>query len=1437
VANRRTRSLSWLIVGFVVAGLTAGACGGGGSGGKDGGSGGRDGGSGGRGGAPDGGATGGRGGGTGGAAAAGGGMVTDRMLIINPAVVTLREGDMQTFMITLSRPPTSQITLDVATSDKTVASLPQAQVTFETGEVGPMPVVVLAPHDPDLGNDTATVTLTGDGVRAGTVRVQVTDDDMQQIVVTPGIKTSVTEGTSSPIGVRLAYKPTNPLTLTLASANTAELMISATTLTFDGDNYLVPQAVSLTAPQDADAMSEKVNVTITPGTNSDAAAAAVAVEVTIDDDEAVNLVLDTHDVAVKEDTPPAGAVKVKLTKEPEGGTLTVAVATTSAKITVSPTVLTFTTANFGTDQTVTITPVSDNMDIRNEMATVTLTPSATNVLAHTVNVVVTDDDRQRITAAPTALMINEGESATVDVSLSFDPAGPATVNVFSSNGSKVEVTPSALVFNSANFSVPQRVTVQSREDEDLMDENVTLSLISPVAEEPRTIAVMVKDKDKQEIQLINASEPLMMQEGQPGSPSTAIIGVRLSKRPTANVSVALATSEPAPKTKLILSQPMLTFGPGDYSTPQFVTLRADHDDDIEDAQFTVTFSANEVPMAKLLTVQIADTDRQGISIIEVANTNPVGVLQLGEKSNDGCNAMATTTTASTRQFRVRLNVRPPAATTVTLTPTPGPNAAFTVNPGTMAAPAGTAPAPVTVNIPTDNAPQTVTIATNFDCDTVGGAGSLALTAPGGLSTTVNVMVLDEDVMSLVIVPGQNATQNPPDTGAVSLVLKEDSDNNPMGMPPTMPATSATAETATFTVKLTKTPVPAANVSIVPSATGVVTIAPLSGAGSTTGFLVTVRGQEDLNLIPDSLTLRVSVPISGVPDQFVSVTENDDDAQGLVISPLTQITVNEEGAAETFTVRLLQEPPTSTTVTVSVNSPSFKLSVDGNPAVSSLELMFDATNFMMTRTISVTAVGDANTRNEDADVSISNPAFAVNQIVPVKSVDNDQQAIIIDDNSGPDTSASPVAFPLVSLIEKQQDADCSTGTGPNCPRTLRVRLRFPPNGGGDEVINITNPGAGFTVTPASLTFNSTTNVPGASWNMDRLVTIKPVLDADIADPSNATVTFHSALATPVPMTALAPDRLVPVTVDDQDVQALVFAGLTANGANAGTIELTESTTSSTAVTVRLLADPLGTDVSVVCTSGTPDEVKLNGGNSQTLTFSGGGGGSWPTPKTLTINPLVDDEDAVRETVTVTCVSTGGAPAGGHNLTTPFTVVKKDNDSQLNVVVIGGGEVDSGAGDVISNCVSLPAPAGVCTAVYPASPGTVTLMATPADDWAFGGWTGAGCTPVMSSNNATVSYPSVDDEIVRTCTVTFNAVLSVVVSGPGSVTSSPAGIMTCTDATCTAAFGPTASVTLTATPGPDAVVTWGGDCASAGMTLTSPALAMSSPKSCTATFSVP
>jgi phospholipase C len=152
------------------------------------------------------------------------------------------------------------------------------------------------------------------------------------------------------------------------------------------------------------------------------------------------------------------------------------------------------------------------------------------------------------------------------------------------------------------------------------------------------------------------------------------------------------------------------------------------------------------------------------------------------------------------------------------------------------------------------------------------------------------------------------------------------------------------------------------------------------------------------------------------------------------------------------------------------------------------------------------------------------------------------------------------------------------------------------------------------------------------------------------------------------------------------------------------------------------------------------------------------------------------------------------------------------AQLTVAVTGTGTVTSAPAGI-----SCPA---TCAAMYPSGT-VVTLTASPGSGYQFSGFggacTGSTCKVALTGNQAvTATFAVPPDQ------------LAVSVSGPGTVTSNPAGINCPT--TCSANFTAGTQVTLTATPAAGAVFSgFGGACSGATCQLT-----VSSGQAVTASF---
>jgi len=156
--------------------------------------------------------------------------------------------------------------------------------------------------------------------------------------------------------------------------------------------------------------------------------------------------------------------------------------------------------------------------------------------------------------------------------------------------------------------------------------------------------------------------------------------------------------------------------------------------------------------------------------------------------------------------------------------------------------------------------------------------------------------------------------------------------------------------------------------------------------------VTITAADDLDTVPDTAT--VTVTSSGLTSENAAVNVIDDDANNFLVSR-TALPID-EGGSGTFLVALVKAPPATLTATVARSSGDADVAVTVGAA-----LTFDAANFGVPQTVTVSAAEDADTANDSAILSIAAAGIAT-RTVTVTVTDNEVDAPLI--TSVPITSA-------------------------------------------------------------------------------------------------------------------------------------------------------------------------------------------------------------------------------------------------------------------------------------------------------------------------------------------------------------------------------------------------------------------------------------------------
>lgn len=151
-----------------------------------------------------------------------------------------------------------------------------------------------------------------------------------------------------------------------------------------------------------------------------------------------------------------------------------------------------------------VVAAADDTDAVDDEATIRL--AAAGTAAELVVVRVTDDDASGLIVTPSEVVLDEGSSSSLQLSLTRPPAGAVSVAVTRGGDGSVDVSPSVLTFDAKNWQIPQAVGVSAAQDDDAVDGAATLT-VSATGLPSRVVNVVVKDDDEHAPTLV--SEPVL----------------------------------------------------------------------------------------------------------------------------------------------------------------------------------------------------------------------------------------------------------------------------------------------------------------------------------------------------------------------------------------------------------------------------------------------------------------------------------------------------------------------------------------------------------------------------------------------------------------------------------------------------------------------------------------------------------------------------------------------------------------------------------------------------------------------------------------------------------------------------------------------------------------------------------------------------------------
>ena len=299
-------------------------------------------------------------------------------------------------------------------------------------------------------------------------------------------------------------------------------------------------------------------------------------------------------------------------------------------------------------------------------------------------------------------------SDVLTIVLTKAPSADVTISgIMSSDGGEVTVSPTTLLFTTANWDVPQTVTVTGVDDA-VIDgpQSVTVSLGTATGGEYEgksggAVIVTNLDDDNPDGSVVIVNDGLLTRED--GSIDTFTVVLSGSVAPTDTVEISLTSSDTG---EMTVSPSTLTFGTGDWNIAQTVTVTGADDASADNTQ-PVTID--------LGVTSSLDTDWNNIDAGEVNGFNvdddAPGIVII---NTDG---LITTEDATTDSFLVALATEPTAGVTVNIS---------SGTPSEVLA----SPATLTFPVSSWNVAQPVTLTGQEDTGQVDGVATVEITVDG-----------------------------------------------------------------------------------------------------------------------------------------------------------------------------------------------------------------------------------------------------------------------------------------------------------------------------------------------------------------------------------------------------------------------------------------------------------------------------------------------------------------------------------------------------------------------------------------------------------------------------------------------------------------------------------------------------------------------------------
>ena len=525
---------------------------------------------------------------------------TARIVVTPTSGLVVDEGGASaTFAISLTDAPTADVSIGLTSGDATEFALGTNSVTFTPQDWTPRTVVVTGVDDADVDGNIVGKIVTAkavstdvryNGIDPADVGVTNLDNETVQINVTPGTPVITSEsGTSATISLRLSVAPTQPVHIAVVNPDSTEWSLDKTELEFLPADGTAPQTVTVTGVDDLDVDGDISGVIgFAPAISDDARYNGIdAVDVPAlnrDDDVAPAVIVDVNGGIDTSEDGTTASFSVRLSTKPSADVVIPVTNPDTTEWSADHDQIRFTTANWQTAQTVTVTGVDDAVvdgDIHGSFV-LGAAQSSDARYAGIDPADVPAINRDNDSTAPQVIVqpiagvdtSENGTTATFTVSISQAPTAEVVIPLTNPDATEWSLDHTELRFTANNWQTPQTVIITGVDDA-IVDGDIHATIVLGAIQsgdqryagiDPDDVPAVNRDNDNVR-PTVTVSPGAGIETSESGT--TALITVSLGTAPTADVVIALSNPD---TTEWQLDRAELRFTPVNWQTPQQVTV-------------------------------------------------------------------------------------------------------------------------------------------------------------------------------------------------------------------------------------------------------------------------------------------------------------------------------------------------------------------------------------------------------------------------------------------------------------------------------------------------------------------------------------------------------------------------------------------------------------------------------------------------------------------------------------------------------------------------------------------------------------------------------------------------------------------------------------------------------------------------------------------------